>query len=234
VLAALEPGADTTKQLRQTLKLAARQVPLVWDVLLWAAAMRGRLCSQDTITDLVQAWHPAASAARPSHTHARMALAHSLAPHPAPIAPSSCLHGSSAARSHHCLAHPHTSWQRGLHLPLRRGLALHACDCAGGALPLVATLTPRTLTPRTLQARAMQRELVDVAEQLAKGPAEGSEVPANKVQPPLHLPAAHTTLSMQQRCRWLSPALWPAASSVAGCCVRPSCSPLLSCCVRSI
>lgn len=30
------------------------QVSLVWDSLLWAAALRGKLCSQDSIADLLQ------------------------------------------------------------------------------------------------------------------------------------------------------------------------------------
>lgn len=33
---------------------AAVQVALVWDALLWAAALRGKICSQDGIADLLQ------------------------------------------------------------------------------------------------------------------------------------------------------------------------------------
>jgi hypothetical protein len=40
--------------LRKELKLVSQQVQLVWDVLLWAAAVRCKICSQDDITDLLQ------------------------------------------------------------------------------------------------------------------------------------------------------------------------------------
>lgn len=33
------------------------QVNLVWDVMLWAGALRGNVCSQDAVADLLQVWH---------------------------------------------------------------------------------------------------------------------------------------------------------------------------------
>lgn len=53
-LEALQVGKETACVLRKQLKLVPQQVQVVWDVLLWVAAMRSKICSQDAITDLLQ------------------------------------------------------------------------------------------------------------------------------------------------------------------------------------
>ena len=49
---------ESASVLRKQLKLVPQQVQVVWDVLLWAAADRGKICSQDEITDLLQVCTP--------------------------------------------------------------------------------------------------------------------------------------------------------------------------------
>jgi hypothetical protein len=53
-LEALKLSKETAMLLRKELKLVRQQMQLVWDVLLWAAAVRCKICSQDEITDLLQ------------------------------------------------------------------------------------------------------------------------------------------------------------------------------------
>ena len=57
-LEALEVSKESASVLRKQLKLVPQQVQVVWDVLLWAAADRGKICSQDEITDLLQVCTP--------------------------------------------------------------------------------------------------------------------------------------------------------------------------------
>ena len=66
---------ETACMLRKKLKLVPQQVQVVWDVLLWAAADRCKICSQDDITDLVQVCTPS------SHMYAHIQCCVSRAYH---------------------------------------------------------------------------------------------------------------------------------------------------------
>eukprot|EP00892_Ulva_mutabilis_P001860 jgi/Ulvmu1/11675/UM008_0084.1 len=54
VVQALQPPAAVRAVLRKQLKIAAGQANLVWDILLWAGALREKVCSQDAIAELLQ------------------------------------------------------------------------------------------------------------------------------------------------------------------------------------
>lgn len=53
VVVALQPTSAAVDAIR-ALKISRHQVPVLWDCLLWAVALKERLCSQDRIVDLLQ------------------------------------------------------------------------------------------------------------------------------------------------------------------------------------